>query len=855
MAGVGRSGWMTTGLASRGRRLLSAAVAIVIGTAFLTASLVVLATAKAGTEEALAAGFRDADLVVTGSEQVLVDAAGHDRVAALDGVASVRGETTVGVQRTQQDFLPAAPVPVADVTLLAGDLPAATGEVLITQQLADDGFGPGDELVVTPFPGPEGARPSVTLTVSGIADLGTTNPMLGFGPGLAASDATLRSLDPTLTYEAVVVHLEPGAAEAQVRAALADAIPGTVVQTGPEAAQERVALMTGGTEIFSAVLLGFGAVALLTAAIVIANTFTITLAQRTGELALLRCVGATRAQVRRQVVLEAVLLGLVASAAGVGLGIAAGAGLVALGRRLDLGLPLDVPLQLDPVSLLVPVAVGTVVTVLASLWPAVRATRVSPLAALRPVGPAADRVRIGWVRLALSVLLVGSGVAAMLYAASARDVLTGVAGGVVSFVGILVAGTVLVPAAVRALGVAARVAGVPGRLAVDNAVRHPGRAAATSAALLVGVTLITMTSVGAATGERTAMGEIDKEYAVDLLLTSGSTVADDTAGAGSGEGTVDGSSADGPASPDSLVPLPVRPVVADQLSAVSGVAEVVTADVASVVLGESWAVTTAIAVDPEDLSRVVRSEELVASLEPGTVGMPDLDLAVNGLQPGDTLTVHGTRADLDLTVVGLGLGEAVALHTETLAELAGEDVRPGGVLARVADDADLAYVMGEVDRIAAADSLLVEGGAISRATVVRVLDVLVMVATALLGVAVVIAVVGIANTLSLSVVERHREHALLRGLGLTRGQMRAMLLTEGVLLALVSAGLGLVLGMGYAFLGIQTLLPADTSAQLAVPWARVGLIVGVALLAGVLASVLPARRATRVSPAEGLAAA
>ncbi|GAA5164185.1 ABC transporter permease [Ornithinimicrobium tianjinense] len=847
---------MTTGLASRGRRLLSAAVAIVIGTAFLTASLVVLGTAKAGTEEAVAAGFRDADLVVSRTEAATLDAAGYDKVAALDGVGRVRGETTVGVHRGQQDFLPAAPVPVAGVSLLAGDLPAATGEVLINQQLADDGFGPGDALEVTPFPGPEGERPPVTLTVSGVADLGPTNPVLDFGPGLATTDATLRSLDPMLTYDAVVLHLQPGATEAQVRAALADAIPGAEVQTGPEAAEARVATMTGETEVFAAVLLGFGAVALLTAAIVIANTFTITLAQRTGELALLRCIGATRAQVRRWVVLEAVVLGAVASAAGVGLGVAAGAGLVALGRRLDLGVPLDLGLQLDPVSLLLPVLVGTVVTVLASLWPAVRATRVSPLAALRPVGPAADRFRMGWVRLALSLALVGSGVAAMLYAASARDVLAGVAGGVVSFVGVLVGGTLLVPAAVRALGVGARAAGVPGRLAVDNAVRHPGRAAATSAALLVGVTLITMTSVGAATGERTALGEIDKEYAVDLLLTSGSVVPDETGRAGSGEseGEGDGVPVGGPASPDSMVPVPLSPLVADQLADVRGVAEVVTGEVAPVVLGESWAVTTALAVDPQDLSAVVRSAELVASLEPGTVGLSDLDLAVNGLEPGDTLTVHGTRADLDLTVVELGLGQAVALHPDTLNELAGDDVSPGGVLARLAADADLAHVMGEVDRIAAADALLVEGGAISRATVVRVLDVLVIVATALLGVAVLIAVVGIANTLSLSVVERHREHALLRGLGLTRGQMRGMLLTEGVLLAVVSAGLGLTLGMGYAFLGIQTLLPVDTEARLAVPWARVGVIVGVALLAGVLASVLPARRATRVSPAEGLAA-
>src|SRR5690606_37960597 len=159
-----------------------------------------------------------------------------------------------------------------------------------------------------------------------------------------------------------------------------------------------VASMTGDTAVFAAILLGFGAVALLTAAIVIANTFTITLAQRTSELALLRCVGATQGQVRRHVVLEAVVLGAVASVAGVTVGVGAGAGLLALGRRFELGIPLDFGLEVGTVALVVPVLVGTVITVLASLWPAARATRVSPLAALRPAGPSAAQRRVGWAR-------------------------------------------------------------------------------------------------------------------------------------------------------------------------------------------------------------------------------------------------------------------------------------------------------------------------------------------------------------------------------------------------------------------------------------------------------------------------
>lgn len=859
MARLG-SGWMTAGLASRGRRLLSAAVAIIIGVGFLSASLVVLMTAKAGVENAVAASVKDADLVLS-SEDEWLSTDVYDEVAALDEVASVRGEGSVGAERIPGQWAYGSAVPVSGVTLLQGEMPDADGEVLISRSLADSAdLGAGDELSLTPMSMEDGQpTAAVSLLVSGVADFGQTDPMLSYGDTFAGSDATLRQIDPLLSYMTIAVELTDGADEAAARAAIADAVTvgDLTVQTGPEAAEARVSGMTGDTAVFAAILLGFGAIALLTAAIVIANTFTITLAQRTGELALLRCVGATRAQVRRQVVLEAVVLGLVASAVGVAVGIAAGAGLLALGRRFDLGIPLDVDLQVGAVTMVVPVVVGTLVTVLASLWPAVRATRVSPLAALRPTGPSAERRRVGWVRLGIAALLIGVGVAAMVYAATNRDVLSGIAGGLVSFLGVLVAAVVIVPAAVRALGLGARVAGVPGRLAVDNAVRNPGRAAATSAALLVGVTLITMTSIGAATGQRTALGEIDRAYAVDFLVTTPSGFTDEGV-VDSEEGALDGGTSEDPDPTTlarSVAPDPLDQGVPARLADVDGVAAVVPVETATVVLGQAWDTTLAIGLDPATAGDAIRSDKLVASIAPDTVGLNDLMLMINGLEAGDTLTLTGAAGSRELTVVELGLGTAAVVHEQTLAELAGDTSVLGGAMLQIDDDADLAAVMGGIDDIASDAILNVAGAAVERALIVQVLDVLVLVTTALLGAAVVIAVVGIANTLSLSVVERHREHALLRGLGLTRGQMRGMLLTEGVLLALVSAGLGLALGLGYAVLGIQTILPEDTPVQLAVPWARVGIIVGLALLAGVLASVLPARRATRVSPAEGLAAA
>ena len=852
--------WRTAGLASRGRRLLSAAVAIVIGVTFLAASLALLTTAQRGMEDAVAAGVRDADLVLT-VEGEGISTEGYDVAAALDEVASVRGETVVVAAVTPQERVAGAPVPTTGVTLLEGRMPGTAGEVVVNPELAED-VAVGETLEVAVVPLEEAvdrsegegaddggsaddgrsagsADPAATtdraaLDVVGVADFGDTAPMLSFGPSFAAGDATLRLVHPGLTYGSLMIELADGADGTVAREALAGAVPGATVQTGAEAAADRVAVLTGGTDVIGAILLGFGAVALLTAAIVIANTFTITLAQRTGELALLRAVGATKRQVRSLVVLEAVLLGLVSSAVGVGLGLVAALGLLAVGDRLDLGLPLPDGLALTPVVLGVPLLVGLVVTVLASLWPAVRATRVSPLAALRPAGPSGGTHRVGRVRIVLAVLLLGSGVAAMVHAATSRDMLSGVLGGVVSFVGVLVASVVVVPWAVRALGLGARAAGVPGRLAVDNAVRNPGRAAATSAALVVGVTLITMTSVGAASGQRTAMGEIDESYSVDLMLSAGAEHL--------GDGT------------DRLDALAVPAGVPDRVAAVDGVATARVADTAYLTLGEEGGGgIAAVGLDPARDGDVVRGGEQLASLVPGTVGMTDGMLSIYALEPGDRVEVSGPGGRAELEVVPFALGYDLAVNVEDLAALGGDAVAPGTVLVRLADGADVADVMGAVSDVADEQSLQVVGSAAERAVITQVLDVLVLVTTALLGVAVLIAVVGIANTLSLSVLERHREHALLRGLGQTRGQMRSMLLVEGVLLALVSALVGLGLGLGYAALGVQTVLPEDVPLQLAVPWGRVGLIVGVALLAGVLASVLPARRAVRVSPAEGLA--
>ncbi|MFX0539145.1 ABC transporter permease [Ornithinimicrobium sp. Y1847] len=833
------AGWMLSGLASRGRRLVAAAIAIVIGTAFLTASLAMLATAQAGIEDQVAAGVRDADLVASPTDMWL-GAADLDAVAALPETAEVDAPAMVYLSQGNSFIIGATMPPAA--TLVEGQLPTGPREIAVTEQTAEGGTGIGDTLSLEPMPAIDAstgepvdaaADPDpIEVSVVGVVNPGELGP-LSYGRGFVAPDALLRELDPGLMYDQLLIHTADGVGVDAARSAVATVLPTAQLLTGPEAAQQAVDQMTGETAVLSAILLGFGAVALVTAAIVIANTFMITLAQRAGELALLRCVGGSRTQVRRLVLIEALLLGVVASAIGIGVGMALAAGLLAWARAAEIGIPLGTSLSIPVTAIVLPLIAGTVITLLAALVPAHRATRVSPLAALRPTGESSERARTPWWRVGAGALAFALGCALMVYAATGRDMMSGVLGGVVSFAGVLLMAVVVVPLAVRTLGLGARAAGVPGRLAVDNAVRNPGRAAATSAALLVGVTLITMTTIGAATGERTALGEIDDAFAVDLVATAPNDVAPDDSTPISG--TID------------------RATLA-QVSEVEGVEAARLVETAYLRLGQQDYPTLALGLD-QGSSDVVRSAPQLAELTPGTVGLSNTLQAIHGLKVGDTIEVSGPGGSRELTVFEMGMGNNLAMNAEDVRALGGDEVGQQAVLIKVSDDT-LGSTMSGLNEIAAGDaSLTIQGSASERAVITQVLDVLVLVTTALLGVSVLIAVVGIANTLSLSVIERHREHALLRGLGLTRGQMRSMLLTEGVLLAVVSALIGLALGLLYAWLGVQTVLPDGTDVRLGIPWARLGLILGVALLAGVLASVLPARRAARVTPAEGLATA
>lgn len=831
-------------------RLFAVGIAIALGTGFVTATYVATNAIEDTALAAAGASLGDPDVVITDPSYALT---GED-IAALAGTPGVaetyawrdvvRAVAAGGGREIVLFNAPSANPRLFPATLAEGELPTASGEIALPRATAQRlGVALGDE--VTSRSATEGAGPGMSVRVVGLLEDAT-----GLGAGIGASLATPGDLDawasagladeplPVGTVTLVTNGADPAQVASAVQSASLDAgREGLIVQTAAERAAERAAQLTGGIDIFRGLILGFAAVAMAVAGIVIANTFTVLVAQRTQTLALLRCVGATRSQVKRSVRQEALVLGAVASLAGIVLGLALGQAALLAIRVFSDGVPAPAVVPVDAVTILVPLAAGILVTVVAADGAARLATSVSPLAAMRPVdtliSARSRRARpiIGWVLVTIgfavmagALALAQSGDAA---AAFGPALALGVLGGVLSVVGMVMAAIQVVPAVGRLLarGIT-RLGGVPARLAATNAVRNPRRITSTATALLVGVTLVTMMATGAAMARDQLDAELAEQYAIDLAV-SGTEVS---------------------------------PATREAVEALEGVTSSALLVGHQVLLEAADGETqvTALAVDPSELAQVLATAPQdwgpgTALVSPGAAGEE------TGAGESGTVTVDGTDLAA-LPVAGLP-PYSIVLSPEDAARLGVESTEETLWLA-LADDADAVGLANAVrdavsDTTSGGAALSVGGGAVERAGVAQVIDTALAVVVGLLAVAVVIALIGVANTLSLSVLERRRENALLRALGLTRAQLRATLAVEGVLLAVVGALVGLVLGLVYGWIGGLLLLGPTTGltlAALSVPWGAVAAVLGVALAAGVAASVLPARGAVRVPPVAALAA-
>jgi putative ABC transport system permease protein len=836
------------GLRARKGRLTLTAVAVVLGVTFVAGTFGFTATVKAAFFERFAAQARHVDVAVepparTGKSRPELPESVLSAVRAVPGVASVEGRmsgTAALLDRSGKVVaagespgvavdLPADPR-FRDFTLVTGSLPSSTAEALLdTDTAARQRLRAGDSVTVL---GPHQVRTSVRIT--GTVDLGVNKQLESSGASVLVLPADgVRAITGVTGYDRIEVAAAPGVGQA-VLASGVRAVAGAAatVVTGDRLARDLANSVTHQVDLFLQGLLIFGLVALVVAALVIYNTFKIVIAQRTRELALLRCVGATRRQVFLSVVTEAAVVGLAGSAAGVVVGLGVALVLPPLLNLTGAGIPAS-GLVVNPAGVLGGLVAGTAVTVAAALLPAVLSTRVAPMAALR----AQPESRIGDVRLRVfrvvtAVLLGAAGVvlAALGIPQGRSGLFTVAGGGVLFFLATLTAGPLLVGPMTAALGwLPRRLGGVPVRMALGGARRNPGRTSTSMIALTVGVGLMTLFSVVLATAGRFATDQMDQHYPVDYLVSpmgSGTTIP-----------------------PSVAAGLRRRPEIAS-------VAELRKDSRGRLGTGR----VDVAALDPSAYRLAYRPQLSAGSLN----GLRDGEIALYGREAtrlrarvGDTVALTaagGVRSFRVVAVYTSRFAQENALISwadftrsygpggdDTLMVLAGHGV--------AASDSRAA-----VDQLTANLPLLqVRSIASYKAQLNSAIDQVTALLGALLATAVVIALFGIANTLSLSVLERTRESSLLRALGLTRSQLRRMLSVEALLTGLMGGLLGVVLGAGFGWAVSLAFLHDSGGGHVAFPVGRIAGYLTVAALAGVLAAFVPARRASRTPIIKGLA--
>jgi putative ABC transport system permease protein len=624
----------------------------------------------------------------------------------------------------------------------------------------------------------------------------------------------------------------PGVSQEELRARVAPLLPASAeALTGKKIADETTTSFQKGLGVFTTFLLVFAGITLFVGAFIIVNTFSMLIAQRTRELALLRAVGASRGQVFRMVLGEAVLIGLLGSALGLGFGLVLTAGLKALSSATS-GVDIAGGLPVRPFTVVVSLVVGTVVTVVSAALPARRAARVAPVVAMRDdmiPAPASLRRRgvVGTVLMAVGALMLTAGVLPK----DARWALIGFGSGIL-LIGTLVAAPLAARPLARVIGWPfVRFGGVVGRLATDNTMRVPRRTANTAAALMIGLTLVTGISVIAASIKASVADVVAKQLTADFVLT--------TAGA------------DG-----------VPPTLAAAVGGLPGVESVATLSGVDLAVGDlrtgATAATAKGLADTMNVNVVAGSlqslggrrvlvNQTTATARGWTVG--SLLIARVGTRPGqERLEVGGIVKDSPL------LGPVVidrAVYQEAVPATRQQDFV---VLVRLRSGTDAASVRAAlVQAVKPYLVVSVQNGDEFVSAQADQVDRLIGLLYALLGLAIVIAVLGIINTLALSVIERTREIGLLRAIGLRRNQLARVITVEAALTAvfgaLLGSGLGLALGVA-----MQHALGGDgTFDVLSISWGTIIVVLVASALAGVFAAVLPALRAVRMNVLQAIA--
>jgi putative ABC transport system permease protein len=837
------------GLAGRKFRASLTALAIVLGVAMVSGTYVFTDTITKGFDTIFTESFENADAVVSGkdalssseeSTSIGFSADVLTKVSALpevevaggaivdeatlidkDGRAISSGDSggvALSVDPDEQRFNP--------LTLVAGAWPRGPGQIAIDRATADTkDFALGDSIRVVAI------GPAQRFRVTGIAEFGSLDSLGGATIGVFDVPTAQRLFHKQGKLDEIQIVAKPGVPTAELVREIRPLLPPTAqVKSSDAHAEASTDAVSKELDILEYFLLTFGGIALFVGAFVIANTLAITVAQRTRELATLRTIGASRGQVLWSVVLEALVVGLLASVAGLFLGLGLASVLSALFDAAGIALP-ESGTVLAARTVAVSLAVGVGITLLASLRPALRATRVPPIAAVREgyVMPPSRLTRYAPVA-ALAVTALGvaglvHGVFVDQLSTVSRLASVGV-GAMLLFLGVaLIAPRLIRPLAFLLGWPATRIGGAAGTLARDNARRNPGRTASTAAALMIGLALVTFVAV-LGNGLRSSFSDaVDEIFVSDYALTAQGDFSPLTAAAADAAEQAEGVE------------------VVSGLRGGEGRA-----------LGEAVFVT---GVEP-DVTEIVHVnwQEGPASVpaELGRSGAFVLDeyAEEHGLTVGSPLSLQApTGKTLSLTVKGIvdppkGGSPFGPISISTAAfDAAYPQPRndftfvnmQGGVSAKNTASLQRALADFPDAQVQTRDQFKKS----RLATMSRFLNVL----YALLGLSVIVSLFGMVNTLVLTVFERTRELGMLRAVGMTRRQVRRMIRHEGIVTALIGAALGIGVGMFLALLTTQAL--SDEGIVFRVPYGSLLVFVLAAIAAGILAAVLPARRASRLN--------
>ena len=850
------------GLLGRKFRAVLTALAIVLGVAMVSGTYVLTDTISKAFDNIFSGSYRNTSAVISGRQIVKFSSSGNAtipasllaRVSRLPGVESAGGEIydlnstsdyaklidrngkalggnspTFGFGFDGRDsrFNP--------LSLVEGAWASGPGEVVIDAATANGhNFGVGDRIRVS------AQGPIRTYRITGIAKFGSVDSLGGATIAVFDVPTAQKLLHKKGVYDAIAVASRPGVSPVELKRQIQPILPASAeVKTGAEQAKANAKDTKEFTKFIQLFLLAFGGIALFVGAFVIFNTLSITVAQRAREFATLRTLGASRRQVLRSVLLEGLVIGALASVIGLFLGLGLAKGLSWVFSRLNLDLPQSGTVFATR-TVVVSLVLGLAITLLASLAPALRATRVPPILAVRE-GATLPRGRLAPFASAIAAVLIAVGIGLLSYAmfvggASTKQRLGVLALGVlVLFVGVALISSRVVRPIAAVVGAPAELVGGPaGRLARENVVRNPGRTASTAAALMVGLALVTVVAVLGAGLLNADKDSLRQQVRADYVVTS----------------------------KNGFDPFPTA--AGDAVVGVEGVQTV------SHVLNEH--------------ARVFRSDATVDGLDPATIAKvfhfdwnqgSDAVLGRLGLTGA---VIRQKFADKH----GLDVGDPFALTTPD-----GEhyifEVR--GIFSPPTID-NLDPVIGSVNISREAFRFVfprprnvytfvdVAGGAGDAATArlkqvlasypdasVRTRDAwvnkragginkLLNLLYVLLALSVVVSLFGMVNTLVLSVFERTRELGMLRAVGMTRRQTRRMVRHESVITALIGAALGLPLGLGLAALVSQAM--SDQGLSFRLPVYSLLVFAVVAVVAGVFAAIIPARRAAGLNVLEAL---